>query len=211
MKGTGDKAFSAGGDIRILSSGIANSTLDIYDFFRDSYTTFYMTSIYKIPYISFWNGIVMGGGAGLSIYGSHRIATEKTVFGMPENAIGLFPDVGASYFLNKLPGKLGLFMGLTGYRLNGKDVLATGYATHYTDSHNLPKIEKDLLNLTNVNGINSVLEKYCFILDDNFSSLDKYLDQINELFTGKTMEEIFKNLENDKSEFAQSTLTVSFF
>jgi len=74
---------------------------------------------YKKPYIAIINGITMGGGVGLSVHGKYRIATEKTLFAMPETAIGLFPDVGATYFLSRLKGKLGIYLGLTGHRLKG--------------------------------------------------------------------------------------------
>jgi len=74
---------------------------------------------YKKPYIALINGITMGGGAGISVHGKYRIATEKTLFAMPETAIGLFPDVGGSYFLPRLKGNLGLYLGLTGHRLKG--------------------------------------------------------------------------------------------
>lgn len=76
-------------------------------------------SVYKKPYIAFINGITMGGGVGLSVHGKYRVATEKTLFAMPETAIGLFPDVGGTYFLPRLQGKLGLYLGLTGHRLKG--------------------------------------------------------------------------------------------
>lgn len=79
----------------------------------------YLIGTYKKPYIALINGITMGGGVGLSIHGKYRVATEKTLFAMPETAIGLFPDVGATYFLPRLKGKLGLYLGLTGYRLKG--------------------------------------------------------------------------------------------
>lgn len=79
----------------------------------------YLIGTYKRPYIAIINGITMGGGVGLSIHGKYRIATEKTLFAMPETAIGLFPDVGATYFLSRLKGKLGTYLGLTGHRLKG--------------------------------------------------------------------------------------------
>jgi len=79
----------------------------------------YLIGTYKKPYIAIINGITMGGGVGLSIHGKYRIATEKTLFAMPETAIGLFPDVGATYFLSRLKGRLGIYLGLTGHRLKG--------------------------------------------------------------------------------------------
>lgn len=78
-----------------------------------------MIGTYKIPYVALINGIVMEGGVGLSVHSKYRVATEKTIFAMPETAIGYFPDVGGSYFLPRLNGKLGLYLGLTGDRLRG--------------------------------------------------------------------------------------------
>lgn len=206
-KGAGDRAFCSGGDIRILSN-YDNFGINLFESFRIAYTMFTIVNSMKIPFISIWNGITMGFGIGFSIYGSHRIATEKTIFCMPEVGVGLIPDVSASYFFNKLPGKLGLYLGLTAARLFGEDVLAAGFATHYTHSRNLPNLERDLLNLENEDGIDDVLMKYCSTTGTSDFSLNKYLDQINKLFTAKNMEEIFENLRNDESEFSRNTLEV---
>lgn len=89
----------------------------------------------------------MGGGVGLSVHGAFRVATEKAVFAMPETAIGFFPDVGGSHFLPRLPGKLGLFLALTGHRLEGRDLFKAGVATHFVSSDRLPAMEEELLRL----------------------------------------------------------------
>lgn len=117
IKANGGKAFCAGGDVRSLVEA-PNSELG-QKFFKTEYTMNYMIGTLKIPYIAFIDGIVMGGGVGLSVHGRYRIATEKTLIAMPETAIGLFPDVGGSYFLPRLQGKLGYYLGLTGFRLKG--------------------------------------------------------------------------------------------
>ncbi|KAG9150093.1 hypothetical protein Leryth_026004 [Lithospermum erythrorhizon] len=93
---------------------------------------------FRKPQVSILNGIVMGGGAGVSIHGRFRVATEKSVFAMPETALGLFPDIGASYFLSRLPGFFGEYLGLTGSRLDGPEMLACGLATNYVPSEKLP-------------------------------------------------------------------------
>lgn len=151
----------------------------------------------------------MGGGVGLSVHGKYRVATERTLFAMPETAIGIFPDVGGSHFLPQLPGKLGLFLGLTGHRLKGKDILKAGIATHYIDSKNLPELEKSLLAVKNSSDVAEVLNKYC-PADSTEFSLNKHLNQINKAFGAPTVEGIIKNLENDGNDFAKDTLKVYF-
>lgn len=120
IKGEGGKAFCAGGDIRsiVLSKNDPSVTLS-RDFFREEYQLNNLIATLDIPYIALIDGITMGGGVGLSVHCHYRVATERTLFAMPETAIGFFPDVGGTYFLPKLKGKLGLFLGLTGYRLKG--------------------------------------------------------------------------------------------
>ncbi|MGH0181718.1 UNVERIFIED_CONTAM: hypothetical protein FKN15_007834 [Acipenser sinensis] len=90
---------------------------------------------------------VKAEGVGLSVHGRFRVATEKTMFAMPETGIGLFPDVGGGYFLPRLQGKLGLFLALTGFRIKGRDVQQAGVASHFVDSEKLPSLEKDLVQL----------------------------------------------------------------
>ena len=101
----------------------------------------------KIPYIALIDGITMGGGVGLSVHGKFRVATERTVFAMPETGIGLFPDVGGSFFLPRLAGELGAFLALTGHRLKGADCLLAGIATHACKSGDVQKLKTDLLQV----------------------------------------------------------------
>ncbi len=121
IKGIGGKAFCAGGDVRSIveSKNDPNNTLS-RDFFREEYQLNHLISTLDIPYIALIDGITMGGGVGLSVHGYYRVSTEKTLFAMPETAIGFVPEVGGTYFLPRLKGKLGLFLALTGYRLKGK-------------------------------------------------------------------------------------------
>lgn len=109
IKGAGEKAFCAGGDVKVAIDKVEGPR-----FFRTEYTVNQLIGRYQIPYIAFLDGITMGGGIGVSVHGRYRVATEKTVIAMPETKIGLFPDVGGSYFLPRLPVNLGLYLGLTG-------------------------------------------------------------------------------------------------
>lgn len=112
-----EKAFCAGGDVRSL---VEAPFIESMAFIREEYTLNHLISTYRIPYVALINGITMGGGVGISVHGRYRVATEKTMFAMPETLIGFFPDVGGSYFLPRLAGELGMFLGLTGERLKGR-------------------------------------------------------------------------------------------
>lgn len=120
IHGNGGKAFCAGGDVRkiIEHRNTPGSSL-ASDFFREEYQLNYLISTLQTPYIALIDGITMGGGVGLSVHGYYRVSAEKTVFAMPETAIGFVTEVGGTYFLPRLRGKLGLFLALTGHRLKG--------------------------------------------------------------------------------------------
>ncbi|XP_039269885.2 3-hydroxyisobutyryl-CoA hydrolase, mitochondrial-like [Styela clava] len=207
MKASGEKAFCAGGDIlSATGAGTAGS-----EFFNKEYVLNHAIGTCLVPYIAFIDGITMGGGVGLSVHGQFRIATERTLFAMPETAIGLFPDVGGSYVLPRLGHSLGLYLALTGFRLKGRDVYKSGIATHMVDSENLPKVEMDLLALENpsTQDIMDLLRRYHLECktgrERDFILADK-LDDINRLFAGDTMEEIFQNLENEGTQWAKQQL-----
>ena len=124
IRGAG-RAFCAGGDIRSLyDSGLAGEDYP-YRFYHDEYRLNALIHHYPKPYIALLNGIVMGGGVGVSVHGSRRLATENIRFAMPETGIGLFPDVGGAYFLSRCPGETGLFLALTGTRIGAADALCT--------------------------------------------------------------------------------------
>ena len=126
IRGAGGRAFCAGGDIRRLyDEGRAGGRYP-YDFYRDEYCCNARLHHFPKPYVALLDGIVMGGGVGVSVHGSHRVVTENTLFAMPETGIGLFPDVGGTFFLPRLPGALGLYLGLTGARLKAADALHAG-------------------------------------------------------------------------------------
>jgi len=114
-------------------------------FFREEYSLNHAIGTSQKPIVSLLEGIVMGGGVGLSVHGHVRVATESTIFAMPETAIGFFPDVGGTYFLPRLRGSLGIYLGLTGARLRGRDVLAAGVATHFVTADKMPTLEALLL------------------------------------------------------------------
>ena len=146
ITGAGDKAFCAGGDVRaVWEAGKQGTDVLTYEFFFEEYRLNRLIHRYPKPYIALIDGIAMGGGLGLSVHGRYRVVTERAVFAMPESAIGLFPDVGGSWFLDRCcPGKLGTFLGLTGTRLLGADLIHSGLATHLTRSADLTALSEAL-------------------------------------------------------------------
>jgi len=142
----GERAFCAGGDVRHLYDlGQAKRYGEALRFWRDEYALNVRIKRYPKPYISLIDGIVMGGGVGVSLHGSHRVAGERYQFAMPEVGIGFFPDVGATYALPRLPGEAGTYLALTGDRVRAADALALGLATHAAASSSLPGVKDALL------------------------------------------------------------------
>ncbi|NXF00871.1 HIBCH protein, partial [Smithornis capensis] len=207
IKGAGEKAFCAGGDIRAITEAGKAGDKMTEDFFRQEYRLNNAVGTCKKPYVALIDGITMGGGVGLSVHGHFRVATEKTLFAMPETAIGLFPDVGGGYFLPRLSGRIGYYLGLTGYRLKGRDVLKAGIATHFVESEKLPALEKDLIALKspskeNIADLLNSYQKKSTVDQEKKFVLDEHMEKINSLFSGNSMEEIVKKLKQDGSPFA---------
>jgi enoyl-CoA hydratase len=141
VTGAGERAFSAGGDIRWLyDRGLAGDHEAQCAFWREEYTLNARIKRYPKPYVALIDGIVMGGGVGLSIHGSHPVATEKAVFAMPEVGIGFFPDVGATWALPRVPRHIGVALAATGLRASGADMAALGLATAYVERAALPAL-----------------------------------------------------------------------
>lgn len=204
IKGAGEKSFCAGGDVRTVVEGTVAAGKE---FFRVEYRNNELIGNYKKPFIAIIDGITMGGGVGLSIHGKYRVATERTLYAMPETAIGLFPDVGAGYFLPRMPGNLGTYLGLTGFRLKGRDVQKAGVATHFVESSRIAELENDLTKCKSVSDIDETLYKYSSLSKDSSEFvLAPHLKQIEKAFGGDTVEDIAKNLHSDGSEWAMSTL-----
>src|SRR5215470_17725844 len=141
----GDRAFSAGGDIRALYElGRAGRHAEALQFWRDEYMLNTLIKRYPKPYVALIDGMVMGGGVGISVHGSHRVAGDRFQFAMPEVGIGFFPDVGATWFLPRLPGEIGTYCALTGERMKHADAVPAGVATHYVASSRFPELAEAL-------------------------------------------------------------------
>ncbi|XP_050525236.1 3-hydroxyisobutyryl-CoA hydrolase, mitochondrial [Daktulosphaira vitifoliae] len=206
IHGAGEKSFCAGGDVKyITESGPNGDSLERgTKFFKQEYSMNSIIGNYKIPYISLIDGITMGGGVGISVHGKYRIATEKTLFAMPETAIGLFCDVGASYVLSRMEKHLGVMLGLTGYRLKGTDVVKAGIATHYINSSKLNNLKIKLIEDTRNPEL--VLKENTDCLNNVQFSLQPFLEKIDLIFSNENVEVIFDSLEKDQSEWSQKTL-----
>ena len=132
------RGFCAGGDVaHVRRSALEDGGSAGRDFFRSEYRMNHLLFSYPKPVVAFMDGVTMGGGVGLALPCDYRVATENTLFAMPEGAIGLFPDVGAGWYLPRLPGRIGQFLALTGARLDGAECLWAGLATHYLPSERL--------------------------------------------------------------------------
>ena len=145
VKAAPGRAFCAGGDIiAATESAKRDGVAAVTPFFHDEYRLNWRVHTFPKPYIALLDGITMGGGVGISVHGSFRVATERTLFAMPETGIGFFPDVGATWFLPRCPGEVGMYLGLTGARLGGADCLAAGLCTHAVPAAALAALETAL-------------------------------------------------------------------
>lgn len=154
VMGAGERAFSAGGDIRALYDlGKAGRHDEALQFWRDEYPLNAAIKNYRKPYVALIDGIVMGGGVGVSVHGSHRVAGDRYAFAMPEVGIGFFPDVGATWFLPRMPGELGAYCALTGERFNAADGVAAGLATHRIASARFPALIEALTGTVSVDAV----------------------------------------------------------
>ncbi|KAH6820860.1 beta-hydroxyisobutyryl-CoA hydrolase 1 [Perilla frutescens var. hirtella] len=202
LKGKG-RAFCAGGDVAAVVHDINQGNWKLgADYFRKEFTLNYVMATYSKPQVSILNGIVMGGGAGVSVHGRFRIATENSLFAMPETALGLFPDIGASYFLSRLPGFFGEYVGLTGARLDGAEMLACGLATHFVRSERLPLLEEALIKADSSDPvvISTTIGDFSHAPNLKKNSAYHRLDVINKCFSRRTVEGIIAALEKEAAD-----------
>jgi enoyl-CoA hydratase len=210
IRGAGGRAFCAGGDVRaIYDAGRGKSTGLTADFFREEYCLIQRVYRFPKPYIALLDGITMGGGAGVSVHGSHRVATERFLMAMPETAIGLFPDIGATTFLNRCPGRIGRYLGLTGARITAADAFYCGLITHYVPSQRLESLTEALAALAWRGGsaraqVDETVAR--FAEAPGPAPLEALRPAIDRCFTPETVEEIIAALEKEPSEWARAAL-----
>jgi enoyl-CoA hydratase/carnithine racemase len=200
IEAAGGRAFCAGGDVRaIRDNGMAGRPEANREFFAAEYAMNQAIADFPKPYVALIDGICLGGGIGASVHGSHRIATEKAGFAMPETAIALFPDVGATYVLPRMPGAVGMYLALTGTRVSGGDAVHAGFATHFVPSARLSELSAAIAS----DGV-AVIAGFAEGLPE--FSLGQHRAVIDAAFSADSVAGIFAALEADGGEFAKTTL-----
>src|SRR4051812_3382822 len=205
VRGTGKDGnpfgnLCAGGDLRFFHEAVLAGNPELEDFFTEEYVLNWIVNNFPKPYAVFMDGIVMGGGMGISGHArkgpTMRIVTERTKMAMPETNVGLFPDVGGGYFLSRCPGHIGEYLALTGVVIGGADALYAGLADAVVPSEGLASLWESIAGQGPVNGGKAVLEE---------STLAKNEDAIERFFSLPTVGEIVAALEGDASDFARQT------
>ena len=214
---TSDKAFCAGGDVKSVALAVKNGAADKDTknlparLFAAEYKLNARIKRFSKLYISFIDGICMGGGMGISVHGNHRIVTGRSVFAMPEVHIGFFPDVGSGSALNDLKGEIGTYLGITGSRINGADMLKCGLATHYIDQDGIAPLLENLKTAdwkrsdpTSI--ANAILANYCEEGNDVSSALEPHFTDINRIFALNDPQKIMAELEKETASWAGEAL-----
>jgi enoyl-CoA hydratase len=207
LEGAGERGLCAGGDIRgLYDSSRAGGDLGKI-FWRQEYIMNARIAKFPKPYIAFMDGLVMGGGVGLSAHARHRVATEKTKLAMPEVGLGFFPDVGGTWLLSRSPGEIGTYFGLTGQTMNGPDAIHARFADAVVPSSSLAALREVLTGIrpgTASGEVKTLIDG--FATGETEGPVAAMQADINRWFSHDRMEDIFAALHRDGSELAQSTL-----
>ncbi|PVU96995.1 hypothetical protein BB561_000820 [Smittium simulii] len=211
IKSSNPKFYCAGGDVVVAANKAKANDRSVVSYFTKEYALNYCLATTTKPVVTIIDGITMGGGVGISVHAPFRVATENTLFAMPETLIGFFTDVGASFYLSRLESELGTYLGLTGTRLKGRDVFYAGIATHYIQSDRIPLMEAQLRELSSSKHdvVNSALEDFVDESESEYSfSLAPYMKSIARCFKFDTVEDIISALNNETEnpEWAKSTI-----
>ena len=200
IRGEGARAFCSGGDIRAVQQAIVAGSDEGARLLRDEYRMNALIGTYSKPYIAMMHGITMGGGAGVSIHGSHRLADSSLIFAMPETGIGFIPDVGSSYFLSRLPDRLGLYLGLTANSIGLGDAMAAGLVTHAVARGDFDAVIAALAG-------GQTVEKAIapFLGKPEPGPLSAHRRRIATIFSASSVEAILERLDRDGSDFAIAT------
>jgi enoyl-CoA hydratase len=199
----GPRGFCAGGDVRNVAQG---DSAGAAAFFGAEYPLNVLIHDYPKPFIAIMDGVTMGGGVGISINGTYRVATERTLWAMPETGLGLFPDVGGGWFLPRMAGRLGVYLALTGARLGAADCLFAGIATHVTPSAKVDALKAALVAAPEASAIPLILDE--FNEPVGAATLPAHKADIDRLFASDRAEDIFAALSADGGAWAQSQLAL---
>jgi enoyl-CoA hydratase len=207
VRGAGDRAFCAGGDVVAIYEAWAEAAGPAHysaDFFREEYQLIRRIHRFPKPAIALMDGATMGGGAGVAVNGRFRVATQRTLFAMPEVHIGLFPDVGASRFLNLCPGCIGLYLALTGKRIGAADSLYCGFATHFVPHQRLNELTSVLAGLVWPGDAAAAIETALarFAAPAGVPPLAALRPAIDRCFAGGSVEEIWWHLAGEPGDWA---------
>jgi enoyl-CoA hydratase len=203
IRGAGDRAFCAGGDIRAVQQAVAAGTQAGDDLLRDEYRMNALIGSYPKPYVALLHGITMGGGAGLSVHGRCRLADPSLSFAMPETGIGFIPDVGGSFFLSRVPGEMGLYLGLTGTPIGLADALDAGLITHAVNRADFDAVLDALAN-----GERAAKAIAPFAGKVGVGPLRDHRRRIQTIFSASSVEAVLERLDRDGSDFAQGVAQV---
>jgi enoyl-CoA hydratase len=207
LEGAGERGLCAGGDIRALyESSKVNGDLGKI-LWREEYILNARIKEFEKPYVAFMDGIVMGGGVGLSAHSRHRVVTERTKLAMPEVGLGFFPDVGGTWLLSHAPGELGTYFGLTGHTMNGPDAIYAGFADAVVPSNRLAALRDELTKLrpgTQSREVKALIDR--FATGETSGPVAGLRPQIDKWFGFDRMQDIVAALQRDGSELALSTL-----
>jgi len=205
IRGKGGKAFCAGGDIRTLFETRKRGDMAYFRrFYWEEYRLNRLIKHSTKPYIALLDGIVMGGGVGISVHGSHRVATENVLFAMPETGIGMFPDVGGTFFLPRLPGEIGMYLALTGARLKAADAVYAGVCTHYVPAARLPELQTALAESSEGAAADLLLDSYAEEPEGE-PPLAAVRAVIDRCFAQPSVEAILDALDGEGTEWAAET------
>ncbi|MDR7155335.1 enoyl-CoA hydratase [Sphingobium xenophagum] len=192
------RGFCAGGDIALIANSAKTDCVEAERFFHHEYQMNHLLFVYDKPIVAFIDGIVMGGGVGISLPARYRVATERTTFAMPETGIGLFPDVGGGWYLPRLPGRVGAWLAATGARIDGADCAASGIATHYMPSETVDDVKARIL--ADPANLATILDAATQTPPP--SKLEAARPDIDRLFASDKAEEIVAALDADGGEWA---------
>jgi enoyl-CoA hydratase len=204
IKGAGERAFCAGGDVRKLyDAGRAGGSYPL-DFYRNEYRLNARIHRFPKPYVALMDGIVMGGGVGLSVHGSFRVAGDRTLFAMPETGIGLFPDVGGGYCLPRMPGEIGMYLAMTGARLRLADCMYSRFATHAAAGAAMDRIVDALAGAEYGSDPRADVDRVLtgFAIDPGKPPLAEHRAAIDRCFAGDAVEGMLAALEREGTEWA---------